>query len=144
MIHRPPRTPRCPEQRGVLHERTRTMTALVAVPLVFAYTIVGLLTARAVYGRTRQRGIDALSKGRRPHDPVDAWECSFRRRDAILDGLFLGFFWPATLIAWALERFITGSPPPSAYELEAEKRELSQRLAELERELGIKGPGDVS
>jgi len=102
----------------------------LALVIVGGYVLVILAVARRIYGALREDGIMA------PDDRTDEIMNAFL---SLITGLLWPLALPIAVIMW--------HPKPTAAETraalterETENRQLQQRIAELERELGVGQP----
>jgi hypothetical protein len=117
---------------------------MIAGIVIGCYALAWLYTARLLYGRWRANGIDH----NREHLPyvcpdtakaIDSWN-EIDRGPVMAGALALGLIWPLTLIAVPVIRFIDSAPQLSQAEMRDRLRARDRRIAELEREAGIR-PG---
>jgi hypothetical protein len=107
------------------------MTALLVLLAVAVNAAIALVTARMVFARVRDRIIETADSG---NFYMMSPEARIQGAGIILTITCLGGLWPL-LLATAL---VMAKPPRTPAEMRARQRRDQQRIAELERELGMK------
>lgn len=110
------------------------MKALAITLASVGYGIADLYAARYLYGLMRARVIDNWKYTYT--EPVEGFNED--RGLFMIAAFFLATAWPFTLAGFGLYRFMSTTPVKSALELKEERNAAQRRIAELERELGIK------
>jgi hypothetical protein len=106
------------------------------------YAVAWLLTARPLYGRWRAKGIDAKRRDFKylcPDTPaaIREWN-SIDRGPVMIGALGLGLLWPLLPAFILVTRFLDSAPQLSQAEMRDRLAERDKRIAELEREAGIR------
>ncbi|MFC9287247.1 hypothetical protein [Streptomyces sp. NPDC057052] len=124
------------------------MTTLLTVAGILAYAVADLYAARHLYGRWRARKIDKEFKrtsiiyGRRSDEErlreAHRYWAETDRPFVMVGALAAATAWPLTLAALVLARWMDSAPTRASAELQADRDQMARRIAELERELGIK------
>ncbi|MHA6764752.1 hypothetical protein [Streptacidiphilus sp. PAMC 29251] len=125
------------------------MISLIVAAVLAAYSAVGALIARRLYGRWRAASIDdyvaSYSKiGSKPPEVILADAVKFfdnhSRGDDQLGAFLNGLFWPLSVPTITLmhltARFLSNTPVRADSEIKAEHAQMAARIAELEKELG--------
>lgn len=115
---------------------------MIALGIVLAYFAVAVLATRPIYGYLRARSIDR-NMTKYPalyRQGIRSWEKE-DRPDTIVATLMLSILWVCMIfipVFLGVKRYMLGTKVLSWQEIEAQRKSLSNRIGELERELGIK------
>jgi hypothetical protein len=122
------------------------VTALIVAAICAAYLAVALYAARSLYGRIRAHSID-VNRDRYPlsygtvEAAVKSWD-ELDRGPVMALAALCALAWPLAAVVVPLGvlayRFMSSTPILSQSELQARVAERDKRIAELEREAGLR------
>lgn len=119
------------------------MTILLICTAVAAYLGVALVVMRWLYGRWRAKYLD---QNRGPYGDLQKdidWFNTSWRGDDMVGAALTALAWPLSLpvigVSLLLHGWMDATPVKSRRELAAERDAMRDRIAELERDLGIGG-----
>jgi hypothetical protein len=112
---------------------------VIAGIVIGCYAIAWLVTARVLYGRWRAKSIDhnVGSFSYTTKRAVASWN-EIDRGPVMAGALGLALIWPLALLALPVIAFMDSAPQLSQAELRDRLAERDRRIAELEREAGIR------